>query len=93
MSNSIVFRTPRWYTSAPIYSDPFVVASNKEDLPQLKETIIELCGELVRVYEKKLKKLLELTEEVFKLRNTLIRQLRELYLYEVLPGSCKYITG
>ena len=93
VSNSIVFRTPRWYTSAPIYSDPFVVASNKEDLLRLKEIIIELCGELVRVYEKELKKLLELTEEVFKLRNTLIRQLRELYLYEVLPGSCKYITG
>ncbi len=92
-SNSIVFRTPRWYTSTPIYSDPFAIGSNKEDLLQLRKTIIELCSELVKVYEKKLKKLLEVTGEVINLRKTLIKQLRELYLYEVLPGSCKYITG
>ena len=93
LGNSVVFRTPRWYTSVPRYSDPLVIASSEEDLLRLKEMVVQLCKKIERVQRRKFKELLELKEEENKLREILIKQLRELYLYEILPGACRYITG
>ena len=55
--------------------------------------VVQLCKKIERVQRRKLKELLELKRREHKLREILIKQLRELYLYEILPGACRYITG